>query len=397
MHEASACYSSWESRYVSSGWCEKELQLFVEIFGEQAIKTRLFIAAMSEAALSEARKKERWIKLFGDEQIWIAMYDEGDTNKPLPHVPYKKHYPQAFFDKVKDIANPLIARIEQDFKRSEDSVGAQEIVLIPPGAVADDEKQNVIRIGIGPYTDDLDGTAQALKAMLSRKGVEIDMLSRDLLSNYDPDSLDSPLRKALLSVDFLVVPVSDATPLLATTPGGHTAFLEEARAGLSNPPRIVWYRPDNFKVSIDKRALDKHLEKFSQLAPLCVSEQAVANELFGAGAGKGLKIYIEDDFSESDDTPVPSTRTRTRACVGIASSGPATPAAQLRSSRLATDTKRGQGRSRGGAALAGRTQECRFTPSPDQCGSAAPAQGRRGLSRMRRAHFLAPTAVRSQT
>ena len=115
-------------QYVSSGWCEKELQLFVEIFGEQAIKTRLFIAAMSEAALSEARKKERWIKLFGDEQIWIAMYDEGDTNKPLPHVPYKKHYPQAFFDKVKDIANPLIARIEQDFKRSEDSVGAQEIV-----------------------------------------------------------------------------------------------------------------------------------------------------------------------------------------------------------------------------------------------------------------------------
>jgi hypothetical protein len=290
-------------QYVSSGWCEKELELFVEIFGEQAIKTRLFIAAMSETALGEARKKEQWKKLFGDEQIWIPMYDQVDTNKPLPHVPENKHYPQAFFDNVKKIGNPLIERIQQDFKRSEDSADAQGAVLMPAGAGAADGQQNVIRIGIGPCTDDLDGKAAALKATLERKGVEIAILSRDLLANYDPDNPGSPLRTALQTLDFLVVPVSDVTPLNATEPGGHTALLEQARAGLKSRLRIIWYRPDTVEPSSDKRALEKHLDKFRHLAPLCVSEQAVATELFGAGAGRGLKIYIEEDSDDSNETP----------------------------------------------------------------------------------------------
>ena len=175
--------------------------------------------------------------------------------------------------------------------------------LIPPGAVADDEKQNVIRIGIGPYTDDLDGTAQALKAMLSRKGVEIDMLSRDLLSNYDPDSLDSPLRKALLSVDFLVVPVSDATPLLATTPGGHTASSKKhvlasaIRRASSGTGLII------SKSALTSARLTSISKSSASWRRSACPSRPWPTSFFGAGAGKGLKIYIEDDFSESDDTP----------------------------------------------------------------------------------------------
>jgi hypothetical protein len=285
-------------QYVSSGWCEKELELFGEIFGAEGTKARLYIAVMSEKALQEAQQRTQWQKILTDDQLWVRMYREADPNEPLEQKRDDGSYTNEFFQNVKAIADPLIKCITADFKRSEDTASiGKPAAPMPETAGVEFAAHGVKRIGIGPFTPDLATKAERLKSALTREGAELVLLSEDLIFRYDPDD-GTPLRQVLEKLDFVVVPVSEAKPLRPDITGGHTVILEQEGARLKKQLRIIWYRPDDVTVTAEQRAAPKHLEKFAQLAPVCASEQAVASELFGAGAGKGLKIYIENDDSE---------------------------------------------------------------------------------------------------
>ena len=57
-------------KYVNSKWCEKELKFFCEHFGEAGLRSRLYIAVMSEAAVNKAQQGEQWKLLMPGDQIW---------------------------------------------------------------------------------------------------------------------------------------------------------------------------------------------------------------------------------------------------------------------------------------------------------------------------------------
>ena len=60
-------------RYVDSHWCEKELQIFKDVFGTEATKSRLYVAVMSQNALEKVRKGELWQEVVAPDQVWVAM------------------------------------------------------------------------------------------------------------------------------------------------------------------------------------------------------------------------------------------------------------------------------------------------------------------------------------
>ena len=92
---------------------------------------------------------------------------------------------------------------------------------------------------------------------------------------------------------MLVVPIANGKPLRPDIEGGHATVLANEWAFLNKRRSIVWYRPSDVEIQTSEIAAPKHLEKFQKLAPVCASEQAVANLLFGVGAANAIKVYIE--------------------------------------------------------------------------------------------------------
>ena len=67
-----------------SGWCFKELAYFEALFGEQGLHERLYIVALSEAAIQRVSRSEAWQALLpGGEQRWLPFYDPADPTRPL--------------------------------------------------------------------------------------------------------------------------------------------------------------------------------------------------------------------------------------------------------------------------------------------------------------------------
>jgi hypothetical protein len=287
--------------YVNSGWCEKELELFGELFGREGTKTRLYIVAMSQSALDSAKQGARWREVVSDDQVWVPMYQDTHPNLPIERgAPDGGRFSDQFFAGARAIADPLISCIKDDFEQESDEftrahgAGPRHLDGSPRRAPWPGSK----RIGIGPFTPNLEAHAERLRGVLARDGADILMLSRQLIDDYDPDD-GKALRDVLEQLDFLVVPLADVKPLLPAIPGGHTTVIQQERAKLKSAAlTIVWYRPDDVPAGGNEAATAKHTEKFKHLAPVCASEQAVANVLFGAGAGHGVKIYVENHPKE---------------------------------------------------------------------------------------------------
>lgn len=70
--------------YAQSDWCLQELSYFKSLFGDEGFRERLYIVAMSEAAMLTVAASAAWQRLMpGGEQLWIPFYDESDKNRPL--------------------------------------------------------------------------------------------------------------------------------------------------------------------------------------------------------------------------------------------------------------------------------------------------------------------------
>ena len=124
------------------------------------------------------------------------------------------------------------------------------------------------------------------------------MLKRTAIDDFDPDD-GRPLRPLLALADVLVVPMTFEQPLQRTIDGGHTTLLMREWAAAGKAVRnLVWFRPADIVVKPEDMASERHLKCFNQLAPVCFSETALVNHLFGIGSDTAIRVHIENHPQE---------------------------------------------------------------------------------------------------
>lgn len=320
-------------KYVRSGWCRKELEMFRKVFGNQH-RGRLYIAAMTESALNAAQGDSTWESIIGKHQARIEMFDPDNRARPLAHRMQdgSSGCPQSFLDRAWGIGDRLVEEIQRDVDAVESAPQVDTVVDKPPVSPWSEPVAGGLKIAIGPCTHALDVQTAALAEVL-KAGGDVVQLERDLLTSYNPRT-GKPLRQALAASDVLVVPVSDETPLLSGEDGGHIALLQREWSALGKMRDVVWFKPPaptavpasidgmaggasaargsvvaavdiaidigvgtatdadaDPEAEIEDEVEDRHLAVIAQLAPVCNSPTAVAKLLFGGD--KAIRIGIQ--------------------------------------------------------------------------------------------------------
>lgn len=73
--------------YARSTWCLKELEFFKDMFGEEGLRERLFILALSQDPIDRVTASDAWQRLMpGGEQLWTGFFPnlQGNMNEPAP-------------------------------------------------------------------------------------------------------------------------------------------------------------------------------------------------------------------------------------------------------------------------------------------------------------------------
>ncbi len=71
--------------YLDSVWCRHEIEYFAARFGEQGLRQRLFVVAMSEPAMLVLQSRPTWQTLMpeGAEQLWLGFFGAEERGQPL--------------------------------------------------------------------------------------------------------------------------------------------------------------------------------------------------------------------------------------------------------------------------------------------------------------------------
>jgi hypothetical protein len=285
-------------KYQDANWCERELQMFSDLFGEEGCRKRLLIAAMSEEAIKLAEAGSVWREKLGEDQVWVRMFHTDAPNKPLAPRIAPDVFGQEFWDQTVKLADRLIDEIEADYKRRVDAV-------VAPGAAGSPDintpwsntKHEQLQVAIAPCTKLLQPRAELLVNAIESAGAQVTVLDRSLIDDYVPET-GYPLRQRLAAFDVLVAPISNETPMRSDRDGGHAVILQEEWNRVKRGPGVVWYRPADINVAAEQTGASRHLAVIAALSPVCASEQAVLNLLFGVNAGTALRLYIEKPKNE---------------------------------------------------------------------------------------------------
>ncbi len=119
--------------YVASKWCLQEIKHFKSLFGEQGFMDRLFIVAMSKAAMQKLEAKPAWKELFprGD-LIWKPFFQQTDTDVPMDIYSQHSRGKEAvvandFWEKFVKVREALV----KEFRRAAE----EEITRFQPGSL----------------------------------------------------------------------------------------------------------------------------------------------------------------------------------------------------------------------------------------------------------------------
>lgn len=288
--------------YVESGWCQKELDYFGDVFGQDGFGTRLLIVAMSQEAIEKAKAsaKARWPELVANEQIWLQMYQSTNPNEPIePRTDNKKGFRREFFDHVKKLVDPLIEAIEADYRKTGSDLLLEQATDERNDAVTESEQTHgELKIAIAPTTSkELADKSKLLKEMLVKAGAECVDVTPDAFTMYDPDDPASAaaLRAELRRADVLVVPYQEVSPLVpGVLAGGHIGILDREWQALKKERSVVWFKPDDLPVP-ESSVAAKHVQVFRSLGPLCESVEAVLSLILGQRRGSVITLCVEDD------------------------------------------------------------------------------------------------------
>lgn len=315
--------------YAQSEWCLRELEYFKNLFGEQGLRERLYVVALSESAMLGVSGGTAWKQLLpGGEQVWIPFFDPANRNRPIDIYMGPGLVAPAFrepfvrlrgdlADKLRVTASstaPGAARTATALSAAAAGAGSVSAVAAasapaassatPAAGAARAASAPVLLFGfVSPHCE---AAARAALRTISAAGLPASMLLQDAVFNDFAD---------FDTADHLVL-AFDGSPLLmaAIAPGGHLqvqhqAWLRRGRSAdhvhwLDLSPEVAATDPASptpttptggvaFVASLavpvlDVRALVQHLHTLRATQPPAAP----------AVVAPGVRIYIESNHNE---------------------------------------------------------------------------------------------------
>ncbi len=255
--------------YVESGWCQLELDYFYELYGEEGMRKRLYIVAMSGVAMDKLIATPRWRALNANiELVWQPFFQEDKRDEPMEvyfATPDKADSVVAtpFWRRFLAMRKSFAKSIQDDIHANGGvgkvmrNAGADRQASTPPAAVFPDRS---IRIFIESNIHEVDHW-EAIGEELGRWWGEITQgldfrppfyvrpsgLRIDLIEEYGPlDDADGVvlLWGAEKSTDELKAQISSVERLLpygGKVPPVFVAYLAPPREFVDRPvPAVCW-------------------------------------------------------------------------------------------------------------------------------------------------------------
>jgi hypothetical protein len=111
--------------YVASQWCLQELAYFKQRFGDEGLRERLYIVAMSEPAIQRLMQRPEWRELLPhDDQLWLPYFDEENPEFPIPMFvddTRRRVMSNAFFSRYVKLREQLARSMREAWERERES------------------------------------------------------------------------------------------------------------------------------------------------------------------------------------------------------------------------------------------------------------------------------------
>ena len=306
--------------YAQSEWCLRELEYFKSLFGEQGLRARLYVVALSESAILGVSGGTAWQQLLpGGEQVWMPFFDPADRNRPIDIYMGPGLVAPAFREPFVRLRGDLAEKLKVTSSAPAPVVARTQAA---PTASAQSAQSAAYAASAAPAAAVLFGfvappcelAARAALLTLSAAGQAASMLLQDAVFNDFAD-FDSANQLVL---------AFDNTPLLmgSIAAGGHLQLQLEAWLRRGRPAdRVHWLdlsppraatdpvpdpasdpanpqlRPGAaaYVASLGVQALD--VQALTQRLHMLRTTQAPAAH---AAAAPGVRIYIESNHNEPD-------------------------------------------------------------------------------------------------
>ena len=276
--------------YAQSEWCLKELEYFKTLFGDEGFRERLYIVAMSEAAMLQVSGSEAWKRLLpGPDQVWLGFFDHADKARPVDIYMGPGLVAPAFRVPFERLRSDLAAKLKQSAAAAAPAPKPAPVAAAPAAAPA---PGGTVLLGFVPPASAAAaaGAGQALAA----QGISARLLAQDVVFTDFAD---------LALADHLVLPFDDQPPMLtALAPGGHLELQRDAWLKKGKPPdRLHWL--DLREAPPPPAEWQGSAAFVARLGVAHVSLSALAAQLHPQAAAvsspaAGVRIYIESNRHE---------------------------------------------------------------------------------------------------
>ncbi len=211
--------------YAQSDWCLQELAYFKTLFGDEGFRERLYIVAMSEAAILQVSGSEAWKKLLpSKDQLWMPFFDTADKNRPVDIYMGPGLVAPAFRAPFERLRIDLAAKLKQSATaaapapapRPQPAAAPTPAQAAPAAAAA--AAAGATLVGFMPPA------SAAAAAETLRRLEQAGIAARAL----GPDAVFADFAE-FAAAERLVLPFDDAPPMMATlAPGGHLELQRQA-------------------------------------------------------------------------------------------------------------------------------------------------------------------------
>lgn len=220
--------------YAQSEWCLKELEYFRSLFGDEGFRQRLYIVAMSEAAMLQVSGSAAWKKLLpGPDQVWLGFFDPADKNRPLDIYMGPGLVAPAFRAPFERLRSDFAAKLKQSASAPPAPPPTPAPTPAPTRAPGSGGPVPAGTVLVGFVPPSAQAAAAAAVQALAGQGIAARLLG--------PDSVFSDFAE-FAAADHLVLAFDDSPPMMATlAAGGHLelqrdAWLKKGKA----PDRLHW-------------------------------------------------------------------------------------------------------------------------------------------------------------
>lgn len=135
--------------YVDSPYCRDEIEHFHRVFGDEGLRERLYIVAMSRGAMERVEQLPHWRQLSpNDELVWMPFFQPEAVDMPMDVYSDRGIVASAFWQQFVKLRESLVAKIRADAERPARAMAPPATVPASAAALAPVDDREAVRIYI---------------------------------------------------------------------------------------------------------------------------------------------------------------------------------------------------------------------------------------------------------